>query len=36
MQEIENWLVDFTSTEDDGEHRPGHGLLPYRAKFGIG
>lgn len=25
MKEIENLLINFTSAEDDGEHRPGHG-----------
>lgn len=35
MQEIENLLIDFTSTEDDGEHRPGHGWLSYAGQCGV-
>lgn len=33
MKEIENLLVNFTSADDDGEHRPGHGWLSYAAKW---
>lgn len=36
MQEMIKILIQFANTEDDGEHRPGHGrdTLSYLAKCG--